>query len=354
MTDGPGHIDPKILARLFDGSLTEEDRTRLRTAAAADPELANEIRDIERLGDIMPGTLPLESSPPAETDIDAAWERVAERAGIQTTSTAGQPSGRDQIDRSTRARSSRKDASPGFTLHRLPVRLAVAASVVLVAVVGILLLRPTATGEQKTLMTERGQTASLSLVDGTDVLVNADSRIEYDVDERLETRRVVLEGEARFIVNPDGRPFVVETPQATIRVLGTRFTVRSRGETTRVAVQEGRVSVSSDSFRTELSVLEALDVSSSALFTRLGTDVAGAADDWTEGTMSFRRAPLTEVVLDIERRYDVVVRLDGQWLGTESLTGSFPGLDARDTLESVCRTFDCDVRRTEDGFVLTR
>lgn len=347
MTDRRGHIDPALLARLFNGSLTQENRDQLRSAAARDPELASEIRHIERLGELVPEAEPYEANPPSRDEINAAWERIAERTGIRSIDIAGP---------SERAASEDRPAGRGssFRLYRLPARWVVAASVLLVLIAGYLLMRPNDTPDMRSVTTLRGQTATLSLADGTDVMLNADSRIRYDVDDPSGVRRVILEGEARFIVNPDERPFVVETPQASVRVLGTRFTVRSREETTRVAVQEGRVAVSSDSVHVELSGQEAVDVLSNTRFIRLGTDVAGTADDWTEGTMSFSRTPLTEVLLEIERRYDIAVRLDGQWQGTETLTGSFPGLDAPDILESVCRTFDCEVRKSESGFVLAR
>jgi len=125
--------------------------------------------------------------------------------------------------------------------RRRGVAAAAAAAVVLAVPLGWIAidhyLNPshisTAVGEQR----------SISLPDGSLVQLNTNSELRVDI--KPEERRIVLErGEARFTVAKDpNRPFVVKTPQATVRALGTVFNVQIAAQGTDVAVLEGHVEV---------------------------------------------------------------------------------------------------------------
>ena len=82
--------------------------------------------------------------------------------------------------------------------------------------------------EYNTLVTPRGSEYSLTLADGTQVWLNAASRLRFFTSDRGRERRVWLEGEAYFEVAHDARrPFIVESGGQSIRVLGTRFNINS-------------------------------------------------------------------------------------------------------------------------------
>jgi transmembrane sensor len=73
--------------------------------------------------------------------------------------------------------------------------------------------------------TANGEQRTLTLPDGSVVRMNVetDLRIDYGSDRR---HIQLLSGEAIFKVAPDaGRPFIVSTPSATVRALGTQFNV---------------------------------------------------------------------------------------------------------------------------------
>lgn len=91
----------------------------------------------------------------------------------------------------------------------------------------------------------KGATHEMHLPDGTLVRLSPESRLHYPDAFSDNERRVELEGEAYFEVTPDAqRPFLVTSPQAEVRVLGTHFTVRAYPkEEYRVSLHEGRVAV---------------------------------------------------------------------------------------------------------------
>lgn len=94
-----------------------------------------------------------------------------------------------------------------------------------------------------TIVTPQAQRQSLTLADGSNAELNAQTVLRTDF--RYGRRTVQLDqGEAFFAVAKDpSHPFLVETPAGTIRVTGTRFNVRLEpGRTPEVTLFEGAVS----------------------------------------------------------------------------------------------------------------
>ncbi len=80
-------------------------------------------------------------------------------------------------------------------------------------------------GAINTLEIPRGGMYSLYLSDGTKVWLNSDSKLEYPAHFNDSVRKVHLTGEAFFKVTHNGTPFIVETTNSKIHVLGTSFNV---------------------------------------------------------------------------------------------------------------------------------
>jgi len=87
------------------------------------------------------------------------------------------------------------------------------------------------------------QILTRTLDDGSVVTANANSAMEI-VFYRHQRLVKLSRGEAIFEVTKDPeRPFVVETPQAKVTVLGTRFAVNQLSKKVRISVDHGRVQV---------------------------------------------------------------------------------------------------------------
>ena len=73
----------------------------------------------------------------------------------------------------------------------------------------------------------RGATYTLVLADGTEVFLNAETRMRFPDRFTGGTREIFLDGEAFFDVRRDERhPFVVRAGDVSVRVLGTTFNVK--------------------------------------------------------------------------------------------------------------------------------
>lgn len=97
------------------------------------------------------------------------------------------------------------------------------------------------------LITAKGQQFQFILPDGTQVWLNADSKITFpSTFINADERAVKLEGEAYFdVMRNEDQPFLVQTDKQLIQVLGTQFNVNSYQEEniTKTTVVEGAVLV---------------------------------------------------------------------------------------------------------------
>ena len=77
----------------------------------------------------------------------------------------------------------------------------------------------------------RGANIDMALADGTHVWLNADSRLRFPASFSGNERRVVLEGEAYFeVAYNENKPFIVETADQVLKVLGTEFNISAYAE----------------------------------------------------------------------------------------------------------------------------
>jgi ferric-dicitrate binding protein FerR (iron transport regulator) len=93
----------------------------------------------------------------------------------------------------------------------------------------------------------KGAKTHVVLADGTAIWLNAGSKLRYPKNFSLEHREVFLAGEAYFEVpHDDEHSFIVHTPEATIRDLGTTFNVKAYtgSAVTEATLIEGAIEVS--------------------------------------------------------------------------------------------------------------
>ena len=169
-----------------------------------------------------------------------------------------------------------------------------------------------------TIQSGAGEVQVAELPDGSRVQLAAGSTVRYRRGfrtlslVRADERRVMLQGEAFFEVETDARPFRVETFNATVEVLGTRFNVRARAgdrdASTVVAVEEGRVRVAgSGDARTLLAGGTAAVSLGSLDDAMVPTERIGV---WRRGGFAVEDAPLGDVLDEVERRFGVVADAD--------------------------------------------
>lgn len=123
------------------------------------------------------------------------------------------------------------------SVRRLMLRVAaVVAGAILIA--GAWLMLRTGGNGQLVASTGFGELKQVKLPDGSQVDLNANSKITY------KNREVWLEGEALFNVKQISQQFLVHTRGLTVTVLGTVFDIRQRRSKTEIVLQSGKIKLS--------------------------------------------------------------------------------------------------------------
>lgn len=171
------------------------------------------------------------------------------------------------------------------------------------------------------LITPPGGEYQVKLSDGTRVWLNAASSLKYPERFTDSVRKVVLTGEAYFEVSKDAvHPFIVETANSDIRVLGTHFDVNAypADNITTVTLAEGSV---------KLNGAVILKPQERGLIGAPGEIKVEAADlqaalAWKEGRFFFRMTSMEEVMRQVSHWYNArIVYKDNV---TEHFNASIP------------------------------
>lgn len=210
----------------------------------------------------------------------------------------------------------------------------------------------------RTFTTRPGERAGFNLVDGSRVTLGASSSLDVPDTYGRRTRDVYLQGQGYFEVVPDPtKPFRVHSTRAVTEVLGTKFDVRAYPDdsTVSVAVAEGTVAVAApDSGAAGRAVLTRGDLA--RLSSRGGVQVERGIDlgqylAWTEGRLVFVNVLLREVIPQLERWYDLEIRLADSALARLPLTASLGTESAPEMLRLL--ELSLDVRVARQGRVVT-
>lgn len=160
--------------------------------------------------------------------------------------------------------------------------------------------------------TPAATTTLVTLSDGTKVMLNANSTLEYPVSfDDAEVREVRLKGEAHFEVtkNPH-RPFVVKAGEMQTQVLGTIFDVKAyRKDAPKVTLMQGKVKVSNADTEVEMRPGQTATLQADKIVV---SKASSSASDWLEGDFDMDQVTLAEAMSDIGAWYNKTVVFQSQ------------------------------------------
>ena len=160
--------------------------------------------------------------------------------------------------------------------------------------------------------TPAATTTLVTLSDGTRVMLNANSTLEYPASfDDAEVREVRLKGEAHFEVtkNPH-RPFVVKAGEMQTQVLGTIFDVKAyRKDAPKVTLMQGKVKVSNADTEVEMRPGQTATLQVDKIVV---SKASPSASDWLEGDFDMDQVTLAEAMSDIGAWYNKTVVFQSQ------------------------------------------
>ncbi|MGF6849374.1 transmembrane sensor [Chitinophaga sp. W3I9] len=177
-----------------------------------------------------------------------------------------------------------------------------------------------------TLATPRGGQFKIELPDGTMVWLNAASSLRFPTAFNGKERTVILNGEGYFeVAHRDNMPFKVQLGSGVVEVLGTRFNIMAYQNEANVktTLLQGAVKVSHNSQRVRLVQGQQASWAAGGSSITVGPADTDEAVSWKEGYFQFNRAPLTDVMRQLQRWYDVEVRYEGN-TGKREFWGKIP------------------------------
>jgi ferric-dicitrate binding protein FerR (iron transport regulator) len=155
----------------------------------------------------------------------------------------------------------------------------------------------------------KGEDARLYFQDGTEIFLNADTRLRYPEKFGLKRREVWLDGEAYFnVASNKKRPFVVNAQNTSTTVTGTSFNVKaySDSEIIQVVRDEGKTSFHVQQSSFQRLPGQQIEYNKSTGRTELRNLVRPSnASLWKNNVIYFYDTPLAEVMKVLERKYNV-------------------------------------------------
>lgn len=175
-----------------------------------------------------------------------------------------------------------------------------------------------------------GAATKLYLPDGSQVFLNANSKLKYSQGFGVSDRNVELDGEAYFEVARDERlPFKVNTNVINAKVLGTKFNFCNYKDDLEavVTLAEGKLEIENLLSRypqiISLSPNQSFVLEKMTGKARVVTKKAENVSMWTSGVLFFDETLLCDIAKKLERAYNVNISLGDKRLEKMRIYGSF-------------------------------
>lgn len=186
------------------------------------------------------------------------------------------------------------------------------------------------------LIVPKGKRSMLTLSDGTKIWVNSGSILEFPAVFQGSTREIKVEGEIYLEVAENKiKPFIVNTSEVAVKVLGTQFNVSAYkdDQSSFVVLVEGAVEITSETGKVDLLPEQMASVTRGNIKTEK-VDVYNYIS-WKDGLMQFDNEPLSNITTRLMRYYDKTILCED---GTADLkyTGKLVLFDnVEDVLETI-------------------
>lgn len=191
-----------------------------------------------------------------------------------------------------------------------------------------------------------GSKTKLTLPDGSTVWLNAGSKMVYSQGFGVSDRKLDFQGEGYFEVEKnDEMPFLVQTHDVNVTVVGTKFNFRNYPEDEEAVVEllEGKVALENQ-LKEEavryLSPNEKMVLHKATGEMDITSTKVKEATLWTENILLFDEDLLPDIVRELERNYHVQIEIENEDLKQTRFYGQFNQLEQNiyDVLDMLSET----------------
>ena len=255
-------------------------------------------------------------------DMYDMWEKTRNQESVKTFD---HKSALDKVNRKIDINSTKKSNN-----IRLSVWLRAAAILTAVFLLGYYAINKFSVNNSRIInIASAGEVKEITLPDGSKIWLNKNSTLKYTHQFNKSVRRVELNGESFFEVMSDpSRPFIIETNDSEVKVLGTSFNVRALDSEaqTKVLVETGLVEFKAKTGSENKLKLNPGEIG--IINNKEGNTIKYKNTDpnitsWRTGILNFKNTPFFEAVNTIERVYDKHIEIKDNELAGEMFNGYF-------------------------------
>lgn len=197
--------------------------------------------------------------------------------------------------------------------------------------------------------TEFGKTKTFELSDGSQVVLNANSNLEYAADwDKNATREVWLKGEAFFEVqHTANQKFVVHTDRGDVEVLGTKFNVMQRSSDFNVTLVSGKVQLSlPNKTKINLQPNDQVRINNRTIdHHQVDVETVTA---WRYNKMVFKNATIESIVVRLENDFGWEVKVQDKELLKRKINASIPENNPKLLLEALSAIYDLKIEKINE------
>lgn len=241
--------------------------------------------------------------------------------------------------------------------HSIPKYAISAVAAVMLMVIGWVSLVTNSKPEINKFATGLNISEPGNLPDGSIVVLNSNTTLNFPSRFEKDVREVSIFGEAFFEVKPDpDKPFIIHASGLDIKVLGTSFDVQAYpgSDFIKVTVNTGKVLVypTGTPSGQEVKAGEVLTAGEIATFSQKSGIISKSVNDdlnvlsWKTGVLTFKETRLAEVFKALEEKYQVQFEIKDSTVLNKRLTARFDqSLD--DALETLSLIFNLKFEKKE-------
>ena len=209
--------------------------------------------------------------------------------------------------------------------------------------------------------TDVGEITDIILADGSHLVMNTNSEISVDMQDN---QRIVYltKGEVFFEIAKDAaRPFYVETDGGLVKVLGTKFNIRNRGNHSDITVIEGLVSVTDHArFEETSSVSRAkYNLTKDQKFilgdentkNEIQTVKSSHAVSWRMRQLIYNGETFKELIADLNRYYKKQIRIGDLELNNIKVIATVKIKDQETTLKALAKSYNITIEHVSGDII---
>lgn len=199
-----------------------------------------------------------------------------------------------------------------------------------------------------------GAKSNVSLPDGTEIILNAGSKLSYDASYGKAARNITLKGEAYFKVTKNKKkPFVVKTNDITVKAYGTEFNVKcyDGDKSTEATLIEGSIGIKLNdrSSKKEYmlkpneqfiyrSITDNDQKHSNLIIAKnVNTNICTS---WIHDKIQVKSVTLKELAVKLQRKYNVTIHIENKRL--EKM--KFTGILENETIEQILQALELSAK----------